>query len=171
MPANPNFFPVRRPALAGAAAGITGPASLTIMCSHRPYLNHLNLGFTRFKTTIESYSVDQDWPTQLGLTGVNTGPNNSFPCIDFISSGYKSLGDSICNSRTLQTNNSFQAIESFSVIRGTHSFKFGGDFRFMETNGIDIYQANGVFQFNALETGLPGNPTTGNAVASFLLGA
>ena len=71
-------------------------------------LNHLNLGFTRFKTTIESYSVDQNWPTQLGLTGVNTGPNNSFPCIDFIASGYVSLGDSNCNSRTLQTNNSFQ---------------------------------------------------------------
>ena len=40
----------------------------------------------------------------------------------------------------------------------------------METNGIDIYQSHGVFQFNALETGLPGNPNTGNAVASFLLG-
>ena len=133
-------------------------------------LNHITLGFTRFKTTIESYSVDQDWPTQLGLTGVNRGPNNSFPCIDFVSSGYKSLGDSNCNSRTLQTNNSFQVIDSFSVIRGTHSLKFGGDFRLMETNGIDIYQANGVFQFNALETGLPGNPNTGNAVASFLLG-
>jgi hypothetical protein len=133
-------------------------------------LNHVNLGFTRFKTTIESYSVDQNWPTQLGLTGVNTGPNNSFPCVDFVSSGYKSLGDSNCNSRTLQTNNSFQVIDSFSVIRGTHSFKFGGDFRLMETNGIDIYQSNGLFQFNALETGLPGSPNTGNAVASFLLG-
>jgi hypothetical protein len=134
-------------------------------------LNHLNLGFTRFKTTIESYSVDQNWPTQLGLAGVNTGPNNSFPCIDFVSSGYTSLGDVNCNSRTLQTNNAFQAIDSVSVIRGTHSLKFGVDFRFMETNGIDIYQANGVFQFNALETGLPGSPSTGNAVASFLLGA
>ena len=81
-------------------------------------LNHVNLGFTRFKTTIESYSVDQNWPTQLGLTGVNTGPNNSVPCIDFVSSGYMSLGDSNCNSRTLQTNNSFQVIDSFSVIRG-----------------------------------------------------
>lgn len=133
-------------------------------------LNHINLGFTRFKTTIESYSVDQDWPTQLGLTGVNTGPNNSFPCIDFISSGYVSLGDSNCNSRTLQTNNSLQFNDSFSVIRGSHSLKFGVDYRFMETNGIDIYQAAGVFQFNALETGLPGNPNSGNAVASFLLG-
>ena len=133
-------------------------------------LNHINLGFTRFKTTIESYSVDQNWPTQLGLTGVNTGPNNSFPCIDFIASGYVSLGDVNCNSRTLQANNSLQFNDSFSVIRGSHSLKFGVDYRFMETNGIDIYQAAGVFQFNALETGLPGNPNTGNAVASFLLG-
>jgi Carboxypeptidase regulatory-like domain len=133
-------------------------------------LNHINLGFTRFKTTIESYSVDQNWPTQLGLTGVNTGPNNSFPCIDFVSSGYVSLGDVNCNSRTLQANNSLQFNDNFSVIRGSHSFKFGVDYRLMETNGIDIYQGAGVFQFNALETALPGNANTGNAIASFLLG-
>jgi hypothetical protein len=134
-------------------------------------LNHVNIGFTRFKTTIENYSVDQSWPVQLGLTGVNTGPNNSFPCIDFVSAGYAHLGDTNCNSRTLQTNNSLQLTDAFSVIRGSHSLKFGFDYRWMETNGIDIYQSNGVFQFNALETGLPGSPNTGNAVASFLLGA
>ncbi|MDQ6760328.1 MAG: carboxypeptidase regulatory-like domain-containing protein, partial [Acidobacteriota bacterium] len=134
-------------------------------------LNHVTLGFTRFKTTIANYSVDQNWPAQLGLTGVNNGPNNSFPCLDFVSSGYAHLGDSNCNSRTLQTNNSFQINEAFSVIRGAHSLKFGADLRFMETNGIDIYQANGVFAFNALETGQPGVPNSGNAIASFLLGA
>ncbi|HYO82797.1 MAG TPA: TonB-dependent receptor, partial [Bryobacteraceae bacterium] len=133
-------------------------------------LNHLTLGYTRFLTSIESYSVDQNWPTQLGLTGVNTGPDNYFPCIDFVSSGYRSLGDQNCNGRVKQTNNNIQVLESLSWVRGSHSMKFGLDYRWMETNGIDNYRSGGVFQFNALETGLPGNPNTGSALASFLLG-
>jgi hypothetical protein len=134
-------------------------------------LNHVGLGYTRFLTTVDSGSLNQDWPTKLGLTGVNTAANNSFPCLVFTSSGYSSLGHPNCNSRTLQTNNAFQADESLSWVRGSHSLKFGFEYRFMETNGIDNYQAAGKFQFNALETADPTNATkTGNAMASFLLG-
>jgi hypothetical protein len=133
-------------------------------------LNHLTLGFTRFKVTIDHFTLNEDWPNRLGLTGVNTGANNSFPCVEFVASGYLRLGDPNCNARALQTNNAFQVNESLSVVRGTHFLKFGFDYRFMETNGIDNFQAPGLFQFNALETGLPGQPGTGNAIASFLLG-
>jgi hypothetical protein len=137
---------------------------------HSNLLNHVSLGYTRFLTTIDSGSIDQDWPTKLGLTGVNTGADNSFPCIQFTASGYSSLGHPNCNSRTLQTNNAFQLDESLSWVRGAHSLKFGFEYRFMETNGIDRYQAAGWFYFNALETGIPNQPRTGNAIASFLLG-
>jgi hypothetical protein len=133
-------------------------------------LNHLTLGYTRFLTSIENYSVDQNWPTQLGLTGVNTGPDNYFPCIDFIASGYRSLGDQNCNGRVKQTNNNIQVLENVSWVRGSHNVKVGLDYRWMETNGIDNFRSAGIFQFNALETGLPGNPNSGNALASFLLG-
>jgi hypothetical protein len=133
-------------------------------------LNHVSLGFTRFLTTVDADSLNQDWPQKLGLNGVNTGSNNSFPCILFVSSGYSSLGQPNCNSRTLQTNSAWQADESLSIVRGSHSFKFGLEFRFMETNGIDNFQAAGRFEFNALETGIPNQPNTGNAIASYLLG-
>lgn len=133
-------------------------------------LNHIGIGWTRFLTTIDSASINQDWPTKLGLTGVNTAANNSFPCISFPGSGYSSLGHPNCNSRTLQTNNALQFDESLSVVRGAHSLKFGYEYRFMETNGIDSYRAAGLFAFNALETGVPNQPRTGNAMASFLLG-
>lgn len=133
-------------------------------------LNHVTLGYTRTAVKIATYSLNQDWPTKLGLTGVNRGPDNTFPCIEFISAGFSRLGDQNCNSRTLQTNNAFQLGESFSWVRGSHNLKFGFDFRFMETNGIDPWRTMGWFQFNALETALPGNSTSGNAVASFLLG-
>ena len=134
-------------------------------------LNHVSLGFTRFLTTNDAESLNQDWPQKLGLTGVNAASNNSFPCIQFTGSGYSSLGQPNCNSRTLQTNSAWQADESLSIVRGSHSLKFGVEFRFMETNGIDNVQAAGQFLFNALETGIPNQPNTGNAIASFLLGA
>ncbi len=134
-------------------------------------LNHLNVGFTRYRVTIDSFTLNQDWPTKLGLRGVNDGANNGFPCVEFVSSGYSRLGDPNCNARTLQTNNAFQINESLSLVRGKHNLKFGFDYRFMETNGIDNFQAPGLFQFNALETGLPNVANSGNAIASFLLGA
>lgn len=133
-------------------------------------LNHITLGYTRTAVRIAAYSLDQDWPTKLGLTGVNRGPDNTFPCIEFIASGFSRLGDQNCNSRVFQTNNAFQLGESFSWVRGSHNMKFGLDFRFMETNGIDPWRTMGWFQFNALETALPGTANSGNAIASFLLG-
>ncbi|MFN0167633.1 MAG: TonB-dependent receptor domain-containing protein [Bryobacteraceae bacterium] len=133
-------------------------------------LNHLNAGFTRFLVAIDHLTLNQDWPNRLKLAGVNTGSNNAFPCAEFVSAGYTRLGDPNCNARALQTNNAFQLNESLSMVRGSHSFKFGLDYRFMETNGIDNFQAPGLFQFNAQETGLPGQANSGNAIASFLLG-
>ncbi len=133
-------------------------------------LNHVTLGYTRTAVRIAAYSLDQDWPNKLGLTGVNRGPDNTFPCIEFIASGFSRLGDQNCNSRVFQTNNAFQLGESFSWVRGSHNLKFGLDFRFMETNGIDPWRTMGWFQFNALETALPGTANSGNAIASFLLG-
>jgi hypothetical protein len=133
-------------------------------------LNHITVGYTRTAVRIASYSLNQDWPNKLGLTGVNTGPDNTFPCIEFIASGFSRLGDQNCNSRVFQTNNAFQLGESFSWVRGSHNLKFGFDYRWMETNGIDPWRTMGWFQFNALETALPGTANTGNAIASFLLG-
>lgn len=133
-------------------------------------LNHITAGYTRTAVRIASYTLNQGWPTQLGLTGVNTGPDNVFPCIEFIASGFSRLGDQNCNSRVLQTNNAFQFGDSFSVVKGSHNLKFGFDYRWMETNGIDPWRTMGWFQFNALETALPGTANTGNAIASFLLG-
>lgn len=133
-------------------------------------LNHITLGYTRFVTTILPYSINQDWPTKLGITGVNRGPDNVFPCIEFISSGFSRLGDQNCNTRVKQANNAYQFGESLSWVRGSHNLKFGLDYRWMETNGIDPWRTMGWFQFNALETALPGVANTGNAIASFLIG-
>jgi hypothetical protein len=107
-------------------------------------LNHVTLGYTRFVTTILPYSINQDWPTRLGLNGVNRGPDNVFPCIEFIASGFSRLGDQNCNTRVLQANNAYQFGESLSWVHGSHNLKFGLDYRWMETNGIDPLAYHGL---------------------------
>ena len=141
-------------------------------------LNHLAIGFTREGQFWAALSADQDWPDKLGLKGVNTGKGNSFPIVTF-NNGYMTLGGSDITTLTdannksvgSQVNNAWQLSESVSWIRGKHSFKFGGEARWLQTNGADFVLSQGRFNYNALETAFPGRSGTGDAFASFLLGA
>ena len=141
-------------------------------------LNHLAIGFTREGQFWAALSADQDWPNKLGLKGVNTGKGNSFPIVTF-NNGNMTLGGSDITNLTdannksvgSQVNNAWQLSESVSWIRGKHSFKFGGEARWLQTNGADFVLSQGRFNYNALETAFPGRSGTGDAFASFLLGA
>ncbi|MCX6628845.1 MAG: TonB-dependent receptor, partial [Candidatus Solibacter sp.] len=63
------------------------------------------------------------------------------------------------------------------VFRGNHSLKFGADMRWQQTNGADSAGQQGLFSFNSNETAFPSasgaanRANSGNAFASFLLGA
>ena len=135
-------------------------------------LNHITLAFTREVQDWRKLSADQDWPTQLGLTGVLTGPGNAFPMFTF-SDGYTTWADNI-KSVGKQVNNVYQITDTLSHVRGSHNYKFGVDVRRNETNGADFAQSQGRFDFRSQETAFPtaeGRATSGNAFASFLLGA
>jgi hypothetical protein len=142
-------------------------------------LNHFSAGFTREGQFWRTLSADQDWPNKLGLRGVETGPGNAFPLVTFTSGGYHTFGgggiasftDANQKSVGSQVNNVWQAADTVSWIRGNHSFKFGMDARWNQTNGADFFLSQGRFQFNSLETALPGRAGTGDAFSSFLLGA
>lgn len=136
-------------------------------------LNHLTLGFTRELQSWNSLAADQGWPTKLGLTGVNTGAGNAFPYVTF-SDGYATWG-STNGTKTVgqQANNVYQISDAVSWIRGKHSFKFGGEARWSQTNGADFFGTQGNFSFNSLETAFPtaaGRANSGSSIASFLLG-
>lgn len=53
-----------------------------------------------------------------------------------------------------QFNNSFQVVDNFSKVVGTHSFKFGGQFHYDQINERNYYGENGQFSFSGGETGL-----------------
>jgi hypothetical protein len=62
-----------------------------------------------------------------------------------------------------QTNNTFQWLDNFSKVVGTHTIKSGGEFHFDQVNTSAIAQFNGSFLFFGSQTG--------SDFADFLLGA
>jgi hypothetical protein len=144
-------------------------------------LNHFAIGFTREGQFWEALSANQDWPDKIGLTGVETGDGNAFPIITF-TGGYMTFGGSDiaspftgANDKSVgsQVNNVWQLSDTVSWVRGNHTLKFGGDARWMQTNGADFVRSQGRFNFSSFETAFPtaaGRVNTGDAFASFLLG-
>jgi hypothetical protein len=132
-------------------------------------LNNFRIGFTREGEYWRKLSVGQGWPEKLGLKGVATGDQGAFPRVTF-TDGFSTWADD-SKSYGSQVNNTWQINDSLSYIRGKHALKMGVEGRWLQTNGADFFLSQGSFSFTSLETGLPGTATSGNAFASFLLGA
>ncbi len=114
---------------------------------------------------------DQGLLQKTGLTGVNP-PGDIVPRVQF-SDTYQNWSDETKN-KGQQVNNTLQFADTLAMYRGNHSLKFGADMRWQQTNGADSAGQQGIFGFNPNETALPtaaGRATSGNAFASFLLGA
>jgi hypothetical protein len=64
---------------------------------------------------------------------------------------------------TFQPNNTWHISDGFSKIVGSHTMKFGGEFRYLQINERNTCAPNGDFTFDGSETG--------NDFADFLIGA
>jgi len=64
---------------------------------------------------------------------------------------------------TGQPNNTYQISDGFSKVVGSHTMKFGGEFRYLQINERNTCAPNGDFSFNGSETGVD--------FADFLIGA
>ena len=64
---------------------------------------------------------------------------------------------------TRQYNNSYQILDNFSKVIGSHSFKFGGQFHYDQITERNLAAENGQYGFSGSETGID--------FADFLLGA
>jgi hypothetical protein len=64
---------------------------------------------------------------------------------------------------TRQYNNSFQWLDNFSKVIGTHTLKFGGQFHYDQINERNLAAENGQYGFSGNETGID--------FADFLIGA
>ncbi len=134
-------------------------------------VNNFRAGYTRDPQIWMRTTAGHGYLQQTGLTGVNP-PGDVMPRVQF-SDTFSNWGDEVKNIGR-QVNNTLQFADTVSQLRGNHSFKFGIDMRWMQTNGADTQNQQGTFIYNSNETALPtaaGRSTSGNPFASFLLGA
>lgn len=130
-------------------------------------LNTVELGYNRFLNPAYTFSRGQDWPAKLGISGLD-GSDGSMPKIDFSSDGYPSLSATFA---MRDVEKSAMVRDTVTILRGRHNLRVGFDYR---TQGVVKRRNNngiGDFVFNSKETGLNASAATGNAFASFLLGA
>lgn len=134
-------------------------------------INNFRAGYTREPQVWSRITSGHNYLGQTGLTGLNP-PGDVLPRIQF-GDGLQNWSDEVKNTGE-QVNNVLQIADTVSHIRGNHTFKFGVDARWLQTNGADPNNQQGTFVFNSNETALATSPTTravsGNSFASFLLG-
>lgn len=105
---------------------------------------------------------DLGFVTGIGTLGINPSGPPGFPEVvpplyfnDF------SIG--VYTLTTTQPNNTWMLSDGFSKVRGNHTLKFGGEFRYLQINERNVCAPNGDFSFDGSVTGVD--------FADYLLGA
>jgi hypothetical protein len=136
-------------------------------------INHAAIGYNRFGNLNQSVFIDQDWPSKIGLQNVD---QTHFPTLVFGGTVYQ--GGGIGAGGRLGSGNAGGSyngstifMDDLTIVRGSHNFKTGFELRKYYYN-IRNRSGSGNFNFNPVQTGLPGfAESTGHSFASFLLGA
>ena len=96
----------------------------------------------------------------LGIIPSTTSPEY-VPQVQFV--GPSGLNIGVPNLNTFQPNTTYMVSDVFSKSRGKHTWKFGGEFRYLQVNERNFANPNGGFNFDGNVTGVD--------FADFLLGA
>ena len=116
--------------------------------------NEARIGYNRFEQTFTPLDAAFD-PTSLGLV---TGSGlNSLPTITV--SGVVSLG-APTNVPRGRISSAFQLVDNVTSIRGSHTFKFGGEYRRAIVDSFADQNARGRLNFNNLADFLAGVVST-----------
>jgi hypothetical protein len=179
-----SYFMTRRTQLSNNTQFLPGPLSNGLASYQKPQMFRVNddwvLSPTVLLHTTFGFTRDrQSWqnPLQNGFgskIGFNlSGDADATPYIRFATDNLQAWGmnqGKVNNGR--QDNWTTHLNQQLTWNRGKHEFKMGWDFRRLRTEGNDRAGQNGSFVFSRVQTALPtALGTTGNAFASFLLGA
>lgn len=135
-------------------------------------INELKIGYTRYLVDAVPFFTGQPVATQLGIPGIYQNavvgglPSMGISGYGFSGNGGNSLGNSDWFPEHLHENN-YQLIDAFTLIKGRHSFKMGGDLRrrmhgfFQTQSGHGDLYFTGQFTTNPLADLLLGYPFGG----------
>ena len=106
------------------------------------------------------------------LPQVGRVPSHAYPPSVSFGNGYQSFGNGTgSNLDGVTTRPTYVFNDMITWVRGRHTLKFGGEYRSIQGNIHNHGGESGGFDFQPTQTGLPTVAGSGNAIASFLLGA
>jgi Carboxypeptidase regulatory-like domain len=138
---------------------------------HPTLINEAHAGFTRLYITSLNGNYGQYLSNELGIPGANVpGDLNTSGLTEISLSGYGTLGDWSYTPASWADNN-VDVNDSVTWVRGTHTFKFGGEFQSREENYFEGSAVRGAMSFGPTYTTNPAaSGSTGNSLADLLLG-
>jgi hypothetical protein len=125
-------------------------------------LNNFNIGYMNMVGT--DTCVNAKYISSLPQIG---GVQDHAESPEFLFQNFNQID---CTFNDHEDHPSSMANDMLSWVRGKHALKFGADIRRIELNDFNHGNSSGTYNFADINTGLPGI-TSGNDVASFLLGA
>ena len=131
-------------------------------------VNEARAGVVRWNQNIEPLGNSVTTADALGIRGINVNDKSGgLPA--FTISGFQVIGDNSTFPESSQTT-SFQYENILTLIRGSHTMKFGGLYVRHRFNGFSAFPTRGQFTFNGQFTRQTGAAGTQTALADFALG-
>lgn len=129
-------------------------------------VNQFRVGYHRMTQLLQDTRINEKINQAIGITGTSTTFFGS-PAISI--SGLGGTGG-ISNAPNNRSDNGYYLYEDLSHTHGKHALGTGFNFSYEQVNGGINAFARGLFSFSNTYTSQIGDPSTGSAVADFLLG-
>ncbi len=172
----PSFLPA--PAV-GAGPGVPGPADqpvdqVVVSDTHLvspTKINELRVGWTRLNLRSFNPNFGRNVSDELGIPGSNVAGDELTSGLAIIQiAGFRSLGGNGFSPAVIVSDN-IQLSDTFSIISGRHSIKFGGELRRLRYNALQSNALRGTMTFGNNYTVNPASRAgTGLGPADVLLG-
>ncbi len=158
VPGFPSFTPSRAQQIIMSNTKTLGPSAV----------NEARVSFFRTATITDkpkgSFAKlsDLGFVTGIGTLGINQSGPPGFP--EYMPQlSFNNFYVGVPTLTTTQPNNTWMFSDGFSKVQGSHTLKFGGEFRYLQINERNVCAPNGDFGFDGSVTGVD--------IADYLLGA
>jgi hypothetical protein len=137
-------------------------SSISVVDTHvfsSSMVGEFRLGYNRFSQFRAQEAYKENIPAQLGIPGTSKDPIDwGYPTV--LVTGFDTIGKT--NTPTDRQDNTYQGVAAITYTRNNHTFKFGSDAQWFQSNRLNNGSSRGVFNFSG--------QYSGNALADLLLG-